>query len=319
MRVIFMGTPAFAVPALQRLAIMPEVTVVAVVTRRDQPAGRGNLLTLPPVKIAAESLGLPVLQPGSLKRAEAQAQLAALAPDVIVVAAFGQILPPAVLDLPPLGCLNIHASLLPRYRGASPIATAILDGEEETGNTIMVMDAGLDTGPILAMDAFGIQPDDTTGSLTARLAADGADLLARILPAWEEGFLAPMPQYEPAATMTRPLRKEDGIIDWRQPATLIERQVRAYIPWPGASTTWHGQPLKIHAARVAAAIPLEVAALAPGRVVNLGSAKAMVPGIVCGDQTVLALETIQLPGKRALPAAEVVRGQPALVGAMLPS
>lgn len=315
-RTVFMGTPEFAVPALLRLATMPVIELVTVITRRDQPAGRGNTLTPPPVKIAAQAHQVPVWQPGSLKRAETQAQLAELAPELIVVAAFGQILPPTVLDLPRHGCLNIHASLLPRYRGAAPITAAILQGDAETGNTIMRMDVGLDTGAMITQARLPILPDDTTATLTTRLAVAGADLLAETLPAWLAGTLSPQPQDEQAATLTRLIRKDDGLIDWTQPAAVIARQVRAYVPWPGSSTRWQAQPLKIHVAHVFTA---DTNPAAPGTTIAIGSGKTAGLGVVCGDQAVLALDVIQLPGKRALPAAEVVRGQPRLVGARLPS
>ncbi len=323
MRVLFMGTPEFAVPSLRALAALPECEMVGVVTRLDKPAGRGNALMPPPVKSAAQELGLPVWQPGSLRKASAQQLLADLAPDVIVVAAFGQILPPAVLALPPRGCLNVHASLLPKYRGASPITAAILHGDAETGNTIMLMNEGLDTGAIIAQEAVPIAPDDTTATLTAKLAAQGADLLARTLPQWVAGALTPIPQDETQATMTRLIRKEDGIIDWHLSATEIERRVRAYTPWPGTQTTWRGQPFKIIAAHVlsdADQPPLELAHDAvPGTVVTWGRGAAQRLAVVCGDRSALALDVVQLPGKRAAAAADVARGQMALIGAVLPS
>ncbi len=313
-----MGTPEIAIPALRALVAMPDIAVVAVVTRRDQRVGRGQTLTPPPVKRAAQELGLPVLQPGSLKRTEAQTLLASYAPDVIVVFAFGQILPAAVLALPPHGCLNIHTSLLPRYRGAAPITAALLAGDRVTGTTIMLMAEGLDTGPILAQAELTINPAETTATLTDRLAEQGARLLTATLPRWLAGEITPQPQDDSAATMTRLIRKEDGIIDWTQSATEIDRQVRAYTPWPGASTLWRGQPLKILAAHVAEDHATAVPST-PGTVVTTGPGKTAQLGVVCGAGTVLILEMIQLPGKRALPAIEVVRGYPALGSARLPS
>jgi methionyl-tRNA formyltransferase len=275
------------------------------------------------VKVAALALGLPVLQPGSLRKPMAQQQLADLAPDVIVVAAFGQILPPAVLDLPVRGCLNVHASLLPKYRGASPITATILAGDAETGNTIMLMDVGLDTGAIIAQEALPIAPDDTTATLTAKLAAQGADLLARTLPQWLAGALTPMPQDEAHATITRLIRKEDGIIDWHLQAIEIARQVRAYSPWPGTQTIWRGQPLKIisaHALTAADQAPPDLASDAmPGTVVTWGRGAGQRLAVICGDHTLLVLDVLQLPGKRAAAAADVARGQPALIGAVLPA
>jgi methionyl-tRNA formyltransferase len=320
MRMIFMGTPEFAVPSLRALAALPGWEVVGVVTRQDKPAGRGSAPQPPPVKVAALALGLPVLQPGSLRKPAAQQQLAALAPDLIVVAAFGQILPPAVLDLPPYGCLNVHASLLPRHRGASPIATAILEGDEETGNTIMLMDAGLDTGGWIAQFAFAIAPDDTTATLTKRLAEQGARLIAQVVPGWIAGHYAPAPQPEADATMTRLIRKEDGIIDWRHDAAMIDRQIRAYTPWPGTQTTWQGKPLKILAAHPLAETDhalsdLDVT-LPPGTVIAWGRGAEQRLAVICGEQSLLVLDMVQLPGKRAGAAADIARGQPALIGAV---
>lgn len=321
MRVIFMGTPEFAVPGLVALAAIPDVTVVSVVTRRDQPVGRGRALSAPPVKAAALARNLPVLQPGSLRRPDAQALLADLAPDLIVVAAFGQILPAAVLALPRYGCLNVHASLLPRFRGASPISAAILTGDTATGVTIMHMDVGLDTGDIISQAIMPVAADDTTASLTAKLAHLGADLLVRTVPSWVAGAIIPVPQNETLATLTRLIRKEDGAIDWRHAADAIARQIRAYIPWPGAQTNWQGQPLKVIAAHHGAldeSTPLATSEI-PGTVIAWGRGNAMHVGVICGAASVLILDVIQLPGKKALAATDVARGQPGLVGARLPS
>jgi methionyl-tRNA formyltransferase len=323
MRAIFMGTPDFAVPSLLALADLPGCEVVGVVTRQDKPAGRGTTPQPPPVKVAALTRGLPVLQPGSLRKPGAQQQLAALAPEVIAVAAFGQILPQAVLDLPRYGCLNVHASLLPNYRGASPITAAILAGDAETGVTIMQMDAGLDTGAIIAQEAVPIAPDDTTATLTAKLAARGAALLARTLPQWVAGQITPRPQDDTQATLTHLIRKEDGIITWQDDAAAIARRVRAFTPWPGTQTTWRGQPLKIIAAHPLATADnapanLDVAA-APGTVVTWGRGAAQRLAVICGQHSALVLDVLQLPGKRAAAAADVARGQPALIGAQLPS
>lgn len=237
LRLVFMGTSAFAVPSLVALAALTELTIVQVVTQPARPSGRGRSLQPTPVQTMAEHLGLPVWQPERLRRPEAVARLRDCSPELIVVAAYGQLLSPAVLALPSHGCLNVHASLLPRYRGASPIVGALLAGETETGVTIMLMDAGLDTGPILSQRATPIEPDETAQALTERLADLGARLLGETLPAWLAGQLAPRPQAEHLATLTRPVRKEDGWIDWAHPAEVIVRAVRAYTPWPGAVTT----------------------------------------------------------------------------------
>jgi methionyl-tRNA formyltransferase len=316
-RIIFMGTPWFAVPSLRALvtwATPHDARVVAAITRPDKPTGRGQALIPSPVKAAAVELGIPVHQPGPLRRPEALVLLAGLAPDVIVVAAFGQILPPDVLALPTRGCLNVHASLLPRYRGAAPIAGAILAGDIETGVTIMLMDAGLDTGPIIATRATPIGDSETAGDLTARLGELGAALLVDTLPGWLAGAIHPQPQNDAHATLTRLLRKEDGVLDWSQPAEVLARRVRAYTPWPGALTTWEGRALKVlRASSVAPPTP----ALAPGIVTLLPDAHSG-QRILCGcGQGALALEVLQLEGKRALPAAEFARGQARIAGAHL--
>ena len=317
-----MGTPEFAVPSLLALMDLADVTVVGVVTRLDKPVGRSRTPEPPPVKVAAVARGLTVLQPGSLRKPAAQQALADLAPDIIVVAAFGQILPAAILDLPRYGCLNVHASLLPRYRGAAPIAAAILAGDAATGNTIMRMDVGLDTGDIITQATLPITPDDTTATLTAQLAIQGADLVARTLPAWVAGTIQTTPQDAAQATTTSLIRKEDGRIDWALPASIIARQVRAYTPWPGTQTMWNGQPFKIIAAHELTADdhpPPDLALTAnPGTVTAWGRGAAQRVAMHCGEQSALVLDVLQLPGKRAASAADVVRGQPTLVGAQLP-
>jgi methionyl-tRNA formyltransferase len=318
-RIIFMGTPQFAVPSLRTLAVWAaghDAALTAVITRPDKPTGRGRTLLLSPVKAAALELSIPVHQPGPLRRPEAGALLASLAPDMIVVAAFGQILPPDVLALPARGCLNIHASLLPRHRGASPIAAAILAGDRETGVTIMLMDAGLDTGPVLATRAMPIGPDETTGVLTGRLAELGAALLMETLPGWLAGTTPPRPQDEALATVTRLLRKEDGLLDWSQSADALARQVRAYAPWPGASTTWEGRALRLLRA-APAELPSGAPALAPGMVVLVPDGRGS-QRILCGcGQGALALQVLQLEGKRTQPAAEFARGHARIAGARL--
>jgi methionyl-tRNA formyltransferase len=249
-----------------------------------------------------------VLQPPSLKAPEAVAELASLRPDLIVVAAFGQILRPAVLDLPVHGCINVHASLLPRWRGAAPVQAAILAGDRVTGSTIMRMDPGMDTGPILAQAALAIQQDDTGGALTARLAQQGADLLAETLPAWLAGAITPQPQDASLATLCRPLRKEQGLIDWAQHAQQIALAVRAFNPWPAASTAWQGQPLKVLRA---AALP-GPASDDPGRVALVGGVVAVATG-----EGLLRLDEVQLAGRAAMPALDFARGQRGFAGSRL--
>ena len=306
-----MGTPQFAVPVLAALLSNPErFEVAAVVTQPDAPAGRGRTLTPSPVRQFALAHSLPVLQPETLKPPDVVAQLRALAPDVIVVAAFGQILRRDVLELPPHSCINVHASLLPRWRGASPISAAIAAGDPVTGITIMLMEAGLDSGPILSQRPTPILPEDTTASLTERLSHLGAELLVETLSTWLRGEITPKPQDESLITRCDHVSKEDGRIDWSRPAAGIERHVRAMTPWPMAWTTWQGKQLQIRRARHAAG--LAPASPPPGTV--LGNSTSIC--VQCG-QDLLELLEIQLEGKRALPALEFARGQRQFVGSAL--
>ena len=315
-RVLFMGTPDFAAPSLRALTEQASagLVVAGVVTRPDKPVGRGRHVAFSPVKQFALDHDIPVYQPGPLRKQEALALLYDLAPDLIVVAAFGQILPPDVLALPLHGCLNVHASLLPRWRGASPINAAILAGDAEAGVTIMLMDAGLDTGPMLARRATPIGPDETAGALSDRLALLGAELLVETVPRWLAGVLTLEPQDDAQATMTRLLQKSDGRLDWQRSADELARQVRAYTPWPGAFTTWEGRMLKVQRAMALPATMLALHQLPPGA--SFGVANDMPLVVACG-QGALALEVIQLEGKRAMSATEVVRGYPALASAHL--
>ncbi len=303
--IVFMGTPAFAVPTLRALA--EHYSVVGVVTQPDRPAGRGQQLEVPAVKRLALALNLPLIQPQRLRDPEAMRQLAAWAPDLIVVAAFGQILRPAVLSLPPHGCLNVHASLLPRHRGAAPILAAILAGDAETGVTIMQMEAGLDTGPRLAVGREPILPDDTPPTLSARLADVGASVLLRALPGYLAGTLTPQPQDETRVTYAPQLKKEDGRLDFGRPARELERQVRAYTPWPGSFTAWQGQPLKILRAALAPEAAGETGEVVQGE---------RGPVIVCHPGGLLLLE-VQVAGKKPMPAAAFARGARGFIGAKL--
>ncbi|MCI0398936.1 MAG: methionyl-tRNA formyltransferase [Chloroflexi bacterium] len=303
-----MGTPEFAVPALQKLIEMQQV--VGVVTQPDRPAGRGRQLQPPPVKVAAEAASIPVYQPVSLRREEAAAPLAAWQPEMIVVAAFGQILRPHVLNLPPRGCLNVHASLLPRWRGASPIQHAILAGDAETGISLMQMDVGLDTGPVYVQQAIPIQPDETTATLHDRLAALGGEMLGQYLAGILAGRLIPTPQNDAQATYAPLIKKEAGQIDWTQSGTQIDRHVRAMTPWPGAFTTWQGKMLK-----VLAAAPLLDTRLPNG---PAGQVEAYRDGVVIlAGEGGLLLQTIQLAGKRAVSIEEFLRGRPDFIGSQL--
>jgi methionyl-tRNA formyltransferase len=295
-RIVFMGSPEFAIPALRLLAA--EYPLVGVVTQPDRPAGRGREPKSPPVKLLAEQLRLPVIQPERLKAPEAMAQLQAWQPDLIVVAAFGQILRQAVLDLPRLGCINIHGSLLPRWRGAAPVQVAILNGDREAGVTIMRMDPGVDTGPMLSQASLPILPNDTAGSLGKRMADLGAELLLETLPAYLDGRCVPQAQDDSQATYAPMIKKEQGELDFSQPAESLARRVRAYNPWPGASMLWQGQAMKIHAACVAPATGHK-----PGRrLIHNG-----LPAVETADGLLL-LETIQPAGKKPMPGQDFLRG-----------
>ena len=312
MRVVFMGSPEFAVPHLEHL-ILNQYHVVAVYTQPDRLAGRGRSLSSSPVKRVAVDCKLPLVQPDNFKGRGAVAQLAGFHPDVIVVAAFGQVLPPSVLDIPPYGCVNIHPSLLPKFRGASPVAAAVLAGSVFTGVSLMLMDKGLDTGPVLARAQIPISAQDTTGSLTAKLSLIAAQLLLEVLPRWLGGELTPHPQNEAEATFCGQVTKEEGEIDWSLPAVEIWRRVRAFHPWPGCYTRWQGRQLKI-----IEAVPLPgEGTLEVGQVVAVDQRGAVL-GIKTGDG-VLGILRVQLEGKRAMSADEFVRGQRQLIGARLPS
>ena len=308
-KIIFMGTPDFAVPALAALMRQPENQIVAVVTQPDAPAGRGKQLTPSPVKQWALAQGLPVLQPPSLKPPEVVEQLRAYQPDVIVVAAFGQILRRTVLDMPPHGCVNVHGSLLPRWRGASPVSAAIAAGDDITGITIMRMDVGLDSGPMLSARAEPIRPDDTTGSLMARLAHIGAALLVETLPGYLRGDIASQIQDETQVTLCRQIKKEQGRIDWQRSAIEIDRHVRAMSPWPGAFTMLNGKLLKIGRVRAEEA---DVSGVPIGQV----RIEKTAVFVQCGAD-VLQLIEVQPEGKKMMSAPDFARGHQTLAGTLL--
>lgn len=314
-RIVFLGTPRYGVPALEALVAHHEV--LAVVTQPDRPAGRGRHLAAPPVKEAALAHGIDVLQPRSLRRdREAVARLRELGAEVFVLAAFGQILRADVLDIPPHGVIGLHASLLPRWRGAAPVAAAILHGDRETGLTLMRTDEGMDTGDIIAQRAVPIAADDTRESLTEKLSRVAADLLIETLPDWLAGRIVPRPQDDAAATYAPQLEKAQGEIDWSRPAEAIDRQIRAYTPWPGAFTTYRGRQLRVWracpVARGTDAPPGD--ARAPGAVVEHSDGPAVATG-----RGLLLLERVQLAGRRAMAAQEFARGQQGLVGSVLGS
>lgn len=299
-----MGTPDFAVPALRRLIETHEV--IGVVTQPDRPAGRGGKVQPSPVKQIALDTGIPIFQPERLRRVEAIDQLRQWDAELYVVAAFGQILPQAVLDIPRYGSINVHASLLPRWRGAAPIQAAIRAGDSETGITIMKMDAGLDTGPILSQRAIPIAADETGQSLHDKLARLGGDLLIDTLPGYLSGAIQPVLQDERIATFAPRIDKDQGRIDWAQSASQIERTVRAFTPWPGTFTHWNDQLLKILEGE-----PID-GSTSPGAVVERGGVIA----IGTGDG-LFQLERVQLEGRKPTLIDDFVRGYPDFVGSQL--
>jgi methionyl-tRNA formyltransferase len=309
MRIVFMGVPEFAVPALVHLA-NSEHEVVAVYTRLDKPSGRGRGISESVVKHVAEEMGLEVRQLESLKDTGDVVALASLKPDIIVVASFGIILPPSVLDIPTYGCLNLHPSLLPLYRGPTPIPAAILAGDDVTGASVMLVDKGIDSGPILAQRRVPVEPTDTTKSLTDKLAHVSADLLMETLPGWISHSITPRPQRHEGATYTRMLSKDDGELDWRLSAAELWRRVRAYYPWPVSFTSWNGK-----GTRILEALPQPGQIDEPGRVLDLGQGEV---GVQTGNG-ILKLVRVQVEGKKEMGITEFVRGQRGFVGSMLPS
>lgn len=299
-----MGTPDFALPSMKGLIAAHEVC--AVVTQPDRPAGRNKQVRQSPVKRLALSAGIPVFQPKRLRQPEAIEALSVVDADLFIVVAFGQILPKAVLDLPKHGTINVHASLLPRWRGAAPIQAAIRAGDKESGITIMLLDAGLDTGPLLAKQRLAFAPDETGKSLHDRLALLGADLLMETLPRYLNGLVTPQPQDDNLATYAPQIQKVDGDIDWTMSALEIERLVRAFTPWPGTYTRWKGKQLKIMSGR-------SIDGQAPaGQVVEHGGAVA----IGTGEGFYLPTE-LQISGKKRLHIADFVNGHRDFVGSQL--
>jgi methionyl-tRNA formyltransferase len=304
-----MGTPEFAVPSLQTL-IGGNDHVVGVITQPDQPSGRGMTLHAPPVKVLATSYSLPVFQPARLRDPAVLVQLQSWQPDLIVVVAYGKMLPQTVLTFPPYGCINVHASLLPQYRGAAPIQWALASGEKETGITIMYISERMDAGDILLQKALPIAADDTGGTLHDKLAVLGADALREALQLLKAGQLMARPQNESEATYAPLIHKDDGRIDWHQDASTIERRIRAFNPWPSAYTTAHGRLLKIFAAhREFLPRPLPP----PGTV----SEVTPVSLLVATGEGCLALSEVQLEGKKRLPIAEFLKGHHLTPGLIL--
>lgn len=293
LRVVFMGSPDFALPSLR--ALVKHHHVVGVVTQPDKPSGRGRELKPPPVKTLAQELNIPILQPEKLRDTE---QLQIWNPDLIVVAAFGQILKKNILDLPKYGCLNVHASLLPRWRGAAPINAAILAGDDETGVTIMKMDVGLDTGDMLTKKSLRLMPDMTAGSAFDALSTLGADLLIETIPNWINGSITPQPQNNQLATYAPMLKKQDGLLDFNQSVYELERRVRAMNPWPGAWFEWDGNLLKVMRVSVG-----EAKSIGIGNRFTLDGRGA----VMCADGA-LILEEVQPAGKKVMSGKSFLSG-----------
>lgn len=307
LRTVFMGTPEFALPTLEGLLAVG-VDLCAVYTQPDRPSGRGKQLTAPPVKELALRHGLPVMQPVKLREPAVVEELRRLAPDLIVVVAYGQILPKSILDIPRHGCINVHASLLPRYRGAAPINQAIVDGEQVTGVTTMLMDVGLDTGDMLVRRATEIGGEETAGQLHDRLALLGREAMLETLQRLCDGTLRPEPQDDADSSYAPMMKKEQGRIDWNREALSLHNLVRGLDPWPGAYTFLHGQTLKI-----AATLPEEGTDGEPGTVLSAGPEGVR---IACG-QGILLVRELQLAGKKRLKAADFVRGTALRAGTRL--
>lgn len=306
MRVVFMGSPRFALPSLKALA--ENYSVVTVISQPDRPAGRGRERTAPATKAFASEAGIPVFQPEILRDPDSISRIADLQPDMLVVAAYGQILPQSLLDLPENGSLNVHASLLPRWRGAAPIQAAIRNGDRETGVTIMQMDAGLDTGSILRQHAIKLEAEDTGGTLTERLSHIGADLLIETIPPYIAGEITPQPQDDTLATHAPMLRKRDGELDLQATADQLARQIRAFDPWPGTFVMWGDRRLAVKRAHTAARN-----GTATGKVLLIENAPA-----VATREGVLVLDIVQLAGKREMSGEAFIRGAPDFVGTQLP-
>jgi methionyl-tRNA formyltransferase len=296
-----MGSPDFSLPSLEALADNYEV--VGVVTQPDRPAGRGRKLTSPPIKTLADDLGIPVIQPQRLSEGDAMSMLEGWSPDLVVVTAFGQILRSDVLDMPAYGCINVHASLLPRWRGAAPIQAAILHGDQKTGATIVKMDQGLDTGPILSQRELAISDQETASSLAPKLAQLGTQLLIETLPAYLNGDLQPTPQ-QGESTYAPRINKSDGELDFNLSAIDLERKIRAYQPWPGTFMNWNNQRLKILSART---IPTSHHFTESDAVPGKHLISEDLPAVITGEG-ILILEELQPAGKKPMPGPVFLRG-----------
>jgi methionyl-tRNA formyltransferase len=313
MRIVFMGSPELSVPAL-RAIVRAGHEVPLVVTQLSRRAGRGMREMEPAVGVAARELGLEIFQPKAMRSERTHERIRSAQPDVIVVVAYGRILPLEILEIPTRGCTNVHLSLLPRHRGAAPISGALLSGDPLTGVSIMIMEEGLDTGPVLAQAMTPITRDDDQLTLTSRLADLGADLLIDLLPRWQAGEVEPRPQDETQATWTHPTQRADARLDWSRPALDLWRVVRAYADWPIAHTTWNGKLLRILKAAYDPSV-----SLAPGLVAAVGEERRKRAIQIGTSDGVLLPEVLGVEGKRTLPVSDFLQGYPSLIGATLAS
>ncbi len=307
-RVVFMGTPSFVVPVLDALHDDTALDLTAVYCPPDRRRGRGQRLESSPVKARAQELGIPVFQPPTFRDPQAIAQLKSCRPDAIVVAAYGRLLPPDALGVPEFGCLNLHPSLLPRYRGPSPVAGTILAGDDTTGVTVMLLDEGMDTGPIIAQSERAISPSDDAISLTASLFLDGASLLLRTLPGWIDGAVAAFPQDDNLSTYTSKLERSDGLADWDSGVETLVRRHKAYAPWPGLYTHWDGKEIKMLEVAPATGPPVE-----SGLVTSVDGA----PIAIGAGNGWLAVHRLQMEGRRPATAEDFLRGYPLFMGSRL--
>lgn len=313
MSLVFMGTPGFAVPVLEGL-VQSGYSVGGVYTQPDRPTGRGQIAEPSPVKQYAAKVGLPIYQPSTWESSEAIGELLGLKPEVIVVAAYGSILPRDAVNIPTHSFINVHPSLLPKYRGPAPVVSALLDGVSTTGVSLIVLEEKVDAGPVIAQRSVNVEELDTTGVLTNRLFVEGAKLLIEVLPKWLAGEITPKNQDDKVATTTRKLIKKDGELDWRQPQNHLWRQVKAMDPWPGTYSFWRSQQVKI----------LEVSPTdtwgdgLPGKVVMLSNNKGVRIGVIAGDGKILELHKVQLSGRRPLHLTDFIQGHPDFVYSQLP-
>jgi methionyl-tRNA formyltransferase len=301
MRLLFCGTPHFAVPTFIHILAQPDIEIAAVITQPDRPSGRGKQISAPPMKKAAIAASVPVHQPEKIRSSEARALLQQLAPDCIVIIAYGQIIPAALLNIPKLGWINLHASLLPKYRGAAPIHWAIANGETQTGLTTMRIDAGMDTGDMLLQEEIDVAPEETAPELADSMAEAGAPLMLETLRGLATGKLIPRPQDNDRATYAPLLKKEDGRIDWNRPAQEIYNRMRGFAPWPGAYTSFHGQTCHLWGE------PFSLQTLTGGAPGTIFREDTQIL-IACGHATLLRLLSVKLEGRKQISAVEFAIG-----------